>query len=80
MPEKAVKGSVRVQAPKVPTTINDDVAGQMSSLNSDFNKNVKTITSIVDTLLNNYKSDPESFENGKVWFLVLQNFYSNKQI
>lgn len=73
MPEKAVKGSVRVQAP-VPTTNSDDFGGQMSSLNSDFNKNVKTISSIVETLLNNYKSDPESFENGKVWFWILKFF------
>ena len=50
---------------------NPELSREMLTLNSDFNKNVKSISSIVETLLNNFKSDPQSFENGKVGLLDL---------
>ena len=60
MPEKAENIKIGQQSP------NPELSREMLTLNSDFNKNVKSIASIVDTLVNNFKSDPESFENGKV--------------
>lgn len=60
MPEKAE--NVKIGQESV------EFSREMLTLNSDFNKNVKSISSIVETLLNNFKSDPQSFENGKVTF------------
>ena len=52
----------------------DELKSQMSSVDLDLNKNVKLISSIVENLLSSYKSNPESFENGKgISFLSMKN-------
>jgi hypothetical protein len=54
--------------PEKSSTIDEVVESELTSLNGEFGKNVKLISSIVENLLTSYKNDPESFENGKVCF------------
>lgn len=43
-----------------------EIRSQLNNLNGDFNKNIKSISNIVDNLLTKFNNQPESFENNKV--------------